>query len=201
MAPVMGVMLLLGECWAVGEGASPDGAGLSPSVEPVPVSPPAGASIPDAGNSSPDWYEVAKAMAFAIMFQRSTRSEHVVGRDGRTRMGMIDLFGCYIVDDAAREFCELAGLPFQDVDAPNEHQAFYMSVMGMGWADWFTRREEIVSGAGRSPGKGKVDMNAIAKAMSARQSQDPQGLGPQDASAVPQAFAPTPSPNPEPTHD
>lgn len=127
------------------------------------------ATIANATNGGPDWYEVAKGLANAIMFNRATRKEHVVGKDGRVRMGIVDLFACYCIDDAAREFCEMAGIPFGDVDVPNEHQAFFMSVTGRSWSDWFTDRDAIVSEAGPSPGRGKVDMNLIAKAMEARQ--------------------------------
>jgi hypothetical protein len=109
------------------------------------------------------------------MFQRGTRREHVVGRDGRVRMGMVDLLGCYIVDDAAREFCELAGIPFESADVPNEHQAFYMSVTGRKWPDWFTDREAIINGAGPSPKRGKVDFKRIASAIEAR--SDATGTG------------------------
>ncbi len=132
------------------------------------------ASIPSA-NNGPDWFEVAKALANAIMFQRATRGEHVVGRDGRSRKGMVDLFGCYAVDDAAREFCELAGLPFGQIDAPNEHQAMFMSVTGRNWQHWFSEREKIIADAGPSPGRGKVDLTRIAQGLPA---QEP---GPKDA--------------------
>lgn len=142
------------------------------------------ASIPSAGSGGPDWFAVARGLANAIMFQRSTRGEHTVGRDGRVRMGMVDLLGCYIVDDAAREFCEMAGLPFGDTEVPNEHQAFYMALTGRKWLDWFTERDAIVDGAGPSPGRGKVDLRRLAQAIEARQGQDPKGLDPKGESAV-----------------
>ncbi len=162
---------------------APQADGLSPTVEPAGSLDGFATSIPSADNAGPDWFEVAKAMANAIMFQRGTRGEHVVGRDGRTRMGMVDLFGCYIVDAAAREFCELAGIPFGEVETPNEHQAFYMSVTGRQWPDWFTDRAAIIDGAGPSPGKGKVNLKRIAQAIEARSAMT-AGHGPQDESAV-----------------
>lgn len=145
--------------------ATPDGA------EPV-VSGEAGIPI---ANSGPDWFEVARGLANAIMFQRATRAEHVVRKDGLTRVGMVDLFGCYAVDEAAREFCELAGLPFGQIEAPNEHQAMYMSVTGRNWHHWFTERDEIVAGAGPSPGRGKVDLTRIAQGLPAQEMEARKG--------------------------
>ena len=123
-------------------------------------------------NVGPDWFDAAKGLAMAIMFQRTMRSEHTVGRDGRARMGMVNLFGCYAVDTAAREFCEMAGLPFGNVEAPNEHQAFFMAVTGRQWSDWFTDREVILAEAGKGPGRGKVDMKLAEKAIKARATPD-----------------------------
>jgi hypothetical protein len=81
------------------------------------------------------------------MFERATRGEHTVGKDGRARMGMVNLLGCYALDDTAREFCELAGLPFGQIDAPSEHQAMFMAMTGRKWSDWFTDRIAIENGA------------------------------------------------------
>lgn len=156
------------------KGVSPDG---DRAASPSDLSP-CGSSqsgIANAGNGGPDWFEVAKGLANAILFNRATRKEHVVGKDGRVRMGMVDLLACYCIDDLAREFCEMAGLPFGDVDVPNEHQAFFMSATGRSWTDWFTDRETIVAEAGPSPGRGKVDMKLIAKAIEARRAETGTG--------------------------
>lgn len=149
-------------------GRSPTGPGSRPAGRASKAVSPVPASIPSAGNAGPDWFEVARALANAIMFQRGTRGEHVIGKDGRVRMGVCDLFGCYAVDDAARDFCELAGLPFDSLETPNEHQALFMSVTGRTWRDWFSDRVAIVEAAGPSPGRGKVNMKRIASAIEAR---------------------------------
>jgi hypothetical protein len=151
------------------------------------------ALIPSA-NDQPDWFEIAKGLAHAIMFNRATRAEHVVGRDGRVRMGMVDLLACYAIDDAAREFFDLAGLPVAEVEAPNEHQAMFMAVTGRKWHHWFTERDAIVQGAGLGPGRGKVDLDrlVLASGIEARSDATPQsgaavGESPSDAQNTPQS--------------
>lgn len=121
-----------------------------------------------AGKNEPDWYVAARGLAAAIMFQRGTRGIHVVGRDGRTRMGCVDLLGCYAVDEAAKEFCGAAGIEFRSLEPPTEHEAMFMMAAGLRWLDWLQNAAAIRADARGTGHKSKVDLSALAQAIEAR---------------------------------
>lgn len=127
-----------------------------------------GEDMASAVGNEPNWHELAKAMAVAIMFQRGTRGVHVIGRDGRVRMGQVDLFGCYAVDEMAKRFCDIAGIEFTSIAPPTEHEAMFMALAGMTWMDWLERSASIRLEARGPEKKEKVDMRALALAIEAR---------------------------------
>jgi hypothetical protein len=83
----------------------------------------------DPARNEPEWLTLAKETVLAIAFQRGTRGEFVVGKDGRVRLGCIDLLGMYAVDEMARKWADYLGIEFPD-NLPNVGEQEAMQIMG-----------------------------------------------------------------------
>lgn len=145
-------------------------------------------NIPSADDNQPDWFTFAKAMAIAVMFQRGTRGVHVIGRDGRAKAGCVDLLGCYAVDEMAEAFCNAAGIEFDSINPPTEHEAMFMLLAGMTWQDWLDNPRQIRAEARGNGHPAKVDLRVLAQAIEARRAET--GTGSVHESAVAEGDAP-----------
>lgn len=95
----------------------------------------------DNRSNEPDWNALARDTLRAIAFQRATRGVHNVGRDGRTRMGCVDLLGCYAVDEMAMAWAQALDANMPVLPAPTEEQAMLLMSERKGWREWLAMVE------------------------------------------------------------
>jgi hypothetical protein len=158
-----------------------DGGGATASRQPalaLRVEPCCTVSTPrgfdQAQGNEPEWLRLALDTVRAVAFQRATRGVHVVGRDGRVRLGCVDLLGMYAVDEVMRQWAAYLSVTVPELPAPDESTAMRLLAGGGTWRDF------------------------LASAMSAREGQDRNGLGAMPASAVPSEETADAPPHPNP---
>ena len=86
--------------------------------------------------NQPDWEALARDTIKAIVFQAATRSVHTVGRDGRARVGAVDILGCYAVDDMMAAWTHALDCLVPEIPSPSEQQAMLLLAEGKSWRDW-----------------------------------------------------------------
>lgn len=122
--------------------------------------------------NEPDYFRIAADLAKAVMFQRATRKVHVVGKDGRVRLGCVDLLGCYAVDEAARELCSALGEEFREIEPPTEGEAMFMLGRKLTWRSWMADAAGVrLLASGMSAGTAETPQAAQGEA----RQPDPKG--------------------------
>lgn len=89
-------------------------------------------------SNQPDWDALARDTILAIAFQQATRGVHSVGRDGRSRMGCVDLLCYYAVDEMLAAWVHALDVPRPEILAPSEEQAMALMAERKGWRDWLS---------------------------------------------------------------
>lgn len=93
-------------------------------------------------DNEPEWLTLARDTVLAVAFQRATRQVHAVGKDGRTRMGCVDLLGCYAVDEMEKKWAAYLGMEKLTVPVPTEAEAMQLMAQGKGWREWIAAQTE-----------------------------------------------------------